>query len=214
MHEKTKGRSFGVPSFVSTAKTKWSTFRWWHISVENHRVIVWPSLMAQRPFQGRTCSHWVWYKIVVHSESKRKGNLLLFGDFVVIETNPWFDSESGHHLFKETSLRAGFLLSEVPVDFWSYWLQMLPPASAIQHEHFPLATPAPPVTVSVSTGSQTVNKHYFHLVCLSGGFITVWQHPVVVRSVEGKHHPFPSDKGIIAFDLASPSTFLLALFLT
>lgn len=81
---------------------------------------------------------------------------------------------------------------------------MLPPASAIQHEHFPLATPAPPVTVSVSTGSQTVNKHYFHLVCLSGGFITVWQHPVVVRSVEGKHHPFPSDKGIIAFDLAPP----------
>ncbi len=35
--------------------------------------------------------------MVVHSESKRKGNLLLFGDFVVVETNPWFDSESGHH---------------------------------------------------------------------------------------------------------------------
>ena len=34
---------------------------------------------------------------MVHSESKRIGKLLLFGDFVVIETNPWFDSESGHH---------------------------------------------------------------------------------------------------------------------
>ncbi|MCM8062130.1 hypothetical protein, partial [Enterobacter asburiae] len=41
-----------------------------------------------------------WYKIVVHSESKRKGNLLLFGDFVAVETNPWFDSESGHHYLK------------------------------------------------------------------------------------------------------------------
>ncbi|WP_343483009.1 hypothetical protein, partial [Enterobacter cloacae] len=40
------------------------------------------------------------YETVVHSESKRKGNLLLFGDFIVVETNPWFDSESGHHYLK------------------------------------------------------------------------------------------------------------------
>ncbi|WP_230200461.1 hypothetical protein, partial [Enterobacter hormaechei] len=37
---------------------------------------------------------------VVHSESKRKGNLLLFGDFIVVAMNPWFDSESGHHYLK------------------------------------------------------------------------------------------------------------------
>jgi hypothetical protein len=44
---------------------------------------------------------------VVHSESKRKGNLLLFSDFVVVETNPWFDSESGHHYLK-TPHKGGF----------------------------------------------------------------------------------------------------------
>ncbi|WP_196301334.1 hypothetical protein [Enterobacter asburiae] len=37
---------------------------------------------------------------MVHSESKRKGNLLLFGDFVAVAMNPWFDSESGHHYLK------------------------------------------------------------------------------------------------------------------
>jgi hypothetical protein len=41
---------------------------------------------------------------VVHSESKRKGNLLLFGDFVVVAMNPWFDSESGHHYLKKPAL--------------------------------------------------------------------------------------------------------------
>ncbi len=48
--------------------------------------------------------------MVVHSESKRKGNLLLFGDFVVVETNPWFDSESGTTIQKNPPM-AGFLLS-------------------------------------------------------------------------------------------------------
>ena len=47
--------------------------------------------------------------MVVHSESKRKGNLLLFGDFVAIETNPWFDSESGTTI-QRTRPKGGFLL--------------------------------------------------------------------------------------------------------
>ncbi|WP_233631965.1 hypothetical protein, partial [Citrobacter freundii] len=57
-----------------------------------------------------------WYKTVVHSESKRKGNLLLFGDFVVVETNPWFDSESGHH-YSEEPAYGGFFAFRVLLDF-------------------------------------------------------------------------------------------------
>ena len=50
--------------------------------------------------------------MVVHSESKRKGNLLLFGDFVVVETNPWFDSESGHHYLEEPAYGGFFAFGE------------------------------------------------------------------------------------------------------
>ena len=45
---------------------------------------------------------------MVHSESKRKGNLLLFGDFVAVETNPWFDSESGPPYLKNPPKRRVF----------------------------------------------------------------------------------------------------------
>ncbi|WP_203452608.1 hypothetical protein, partial [Lelliottia sp. RWM.1] len=42
-----------------------------------------------------------------------KGNLLLLGDFVAIETNPWFDSESGHHSFRNGRLLTSVLLYKV-----------------------------------------------------------------------------------------------------
>lgn len=40
-----------------------------------------------------------------------------------------------HHYLKNPAY-GWVLLSGVPVDFRSRWRQMLPPASAIQHEHF------------------------------------------------------------------------------
>ncbi|KFD03567.1 hypothetical protein GRAQ_02683 [Rahnella aquatilis CIP 78.65 = ATCC 33071] len=39
----------------------------------------------------------------VNSESKHEGNSLLFGNFIDVEANPWFDSESGT-IFKENRL--------------------------------------------------------------------------------------------------------------
>lgn len=49
---------------------------------------------------------------MVQSESKRKGNLLLFGDFVDIETNPWFDSESCEGVIISAQLESTEKISE------------------------------------------------------------------------------------------------------
>ena len=61
---------------------------------------------------------------MVHSESKRIGKLLLFGDFVVIETNPWFDSESGHHYLKNPAYGWVFaflrLINSPVTTLWSH----------------------------------------------------------------------------------------------
>lgn len=34
----------------------------------------------------------VWYKLLICMESKHKGNLQFFGEFVIVETGPEFDS--------------------------------------------------------------------------------------------------------------------------
>ncbi|MGV4042693.1 hypothetical protein ACV8T3_20710, partial [Citrobacter portucalensis] len=44
--------------------------------------------------------------------SKRKGNLLLFGHFIVVAMNPWFDSESGHHYLEEPAYGGFFAFGE------------------------------------------------------------------------------------------------------
>ncbi|MCE1343422.1 hypothetical protein LWV32_16780, partial [Enterobacter asburiae] len=56
-----------------------------------------------------------WYKAVVHSEPKRTGNLLLFGDFIVVAMNPWFDSESGHHYLENPAYGWVFALWLRPI---------------------------------------------------------------------------------------------------
>ncbi|MDE4753650.1 hypothetical protein PXW73_16925, partial [Klebsiella pneumoniae] len=49
--------------------------------------------------------------------SKRKGNLLLFGHFIVVAMNPWFDSESGHHYLKNPPKRRVFAFGKAMVCF-------------------------------------------------------------------------------------------------